>query len=84
MTSMTANVSQGGRIVIPAEIRQKMGIEIGDQVLLGWSDDTHELRVFTRKQRLQYARDLVRKHAHKEGSVVDELIQERRQAAADE
>lgn len=51
MTSMTVNVSQGGRIVIPATIRQKMGIEIGDQVLLDWSDGTHKLRVFTRKQR---------------------------------
>lgn len=84
MTSMAANVSQGGRIVIPAEIRQKMGIEIGDQVMLDWSEETHELRVFTRKQRLQYARDLVRKYARKEGSIVDELIQERREAATDE
>ncbi|EIJ34801.1 AbrB/MazE/SpoVT family DNA-binding domain-containing protein [Thiothrix nivea] len=81
---MAANVSQGGRIVIPAEIRQKMGIAIGDQVLLDWSEETRELRVFTRKQRLQHARDLVRKYARKEGSVVDELIQERRKAAADE
>lgn len=84
MTSIAANVSQGGRIVIPAEIRQKMGIEIGDQVLLDWSDETHELRVFTRKQHLQHARDLVRKYARKDVSVVDELIQERRKAAADE
>lgn len=31
-----------------------------------------------RKQRLQHARDLVRKYARKDVSVVDELIQERR------
>ena len=37
MTSVAANVSQGGRIVIPADIRQKMGIAMGDQVLLDWS-----------------------------------------------
>ena len=84
MTSMAVNVSQGGRVVIPAEIRQKMQIEVGDQVLLDWSDETGELRIFTRKQRLQHARDLVRKYARKDVSIVDELIQERRRAAADE
>jgi AbrB family looped-hinge helix DNA binding protein len=84
MTSVAANVSQGGRIVIPADIRQKMGIAIGDQVLLDWSEATQELRVFTRKQRLQHARDLVRQYARPGVSVVDELIQERRKAAADE
>jgi AbrB family looped-hinge helix DNA binding protein len=84
MTSIAVNVSQGGRVVIPAEIRQKMQIEVGDQVLLDWSDETGELRIFTRKQRLQHARNLVRKYARKDVSVVDDLIQERRKAAADE
>lgn len=84
MTSIAVNVSQGGRVVIPAEIRQKMQIEVGDQVLLDWSDETGELRIFTRKQRLQHARNLVRKYTRKGVSVVDELIQERRKAAADE
>ncbi|HCI15020.1 MAG TPA: AbrB family transcriptional regulator [Gallionellaceae bacterium] len=81
---MSVQVSQGGRIVIPAEMRQKMGISIGDQVLLTWSDDAHELRIATRKQRLQHAVDLVKRYATASGSVVDELIGERRQAAADE
>ncbi len=85
MTSVLASVSQGGRIVIPADIRHKMGIDAGDQVLLDWSDEACELRVFTRKQRLQHARDLVNKYTQQQqGSVVDELIQERRQAALDE
>ncbi len=85
MTSIATNVSQGGRIVVPAEIRHKMGIAIGDQVLLDWSSETGELRVFTRKQRLQHACDIVRRSILKQGgSVVDELIQERRKAATDD
>jgi len=50
MSPIVVQVSQGGRIVIPAEIRQKMGINISDQVLLSWSDEVHELRNATGKQ----------------------------------
>jgi AbrB family looped-hinge helix DNA binding protein len=84
MSPIAVHVSKGGRIVIPAEIRQKMGISDGDQVLLSWSDDVHELRIETRKQRLQHALDLVKRHTTTTDSVVDELIRERRQAAADD
>lgn len=84
MLAIAVQVSQGGRIVIPAEMRQKMGINIGDQVLLSWSDDAHELRIATRKQRLQNALDLVKLYTTPTDSVVDELIRERRQAATDE
>ena len=84
MSHIAVQVSQGGRIVIPAEIRQKMGIVIGDQVLLNWSDEAHELRIATRKQRLQHSLDLVKRYVPSTDSVVEELIRERRQAASDE
>nr|CAA6804841.1 MAG: SpoVT/AbrB domain-containing protein [uncultured Thiotrichaceae bacterium] len=84
MTSLAINVSQGGRVVIPAEIRQKMGIRAGDQVLLDWSEDTGELRLLTRKQRLNNAQKLAQKYADPNISVVDEFIEERRKAALDE
>lgn len=84
MSSIAIQVSQGGRIVIPADIRQKMGISIGDQVLLTWQEGSQELRIATRKQRLQHARQLIQQHIKTQDSVVDELIRERRQAAADE
>lgn len=84
MSSIAIQVSQGGRIVIPADIRQKMGISIGDQVLLTWQEGSQELRIATRKQRLQHARQLIQRHIKTQDSVVDELIRERRQAATDE
>ena len=84
MSQIAVQVSQGGRIVIPAEIRLKMGVNIGDQVLLSWSDEVHELRIATRKQRLQNALGLVKRYATASDSVVDSLISERRQAALDE
>ena len=84
MSSNVVQVSAGGRIVIPAVIRRKMSINTGDQVVLTWSDDSQELRIASRKQRLQAALDLVKKYAKVQGSVVEELIAERRQASVDE
>jgi|JI61114C2RNA_FD_contig_111_258011_length_5203_multi_3_in_0_out_0_2 AbrB family looped-hinge helix DNA binding protein len=81
MTILTANVSQGGRIVLPLEIRQKLGIEVGDEILLEWIEDSAELRLMTHKMRLQKAKRLVQQYIKPATSIVDELIAERREAA---
>jgi len=80
MSSLTAQVSAGGRIVIPAEIRRKMGIHSGDQVILSYHDG--ELHIATRKQRLQQAKDIVKASAGNI-SLVEELVKERRAEAND-
>lgn len=38
MSSIIARVSAGGRIVIPADIRRKMDIQSGDQIILSYKD----------------------------------------------
>lgn len=80
MSSMIAQVSAGGRIVIPAEIRRKMGIHSGDQVILTFHDG--ELHVATRKQRLQQAKEIVKAEAGKI-SLAEKLIEERRSESND-
>jgi len=80
MSSVIAQVSAGGRIVIPAEIRRKMGIHSGDQVILSYHDG--ELHIATRKQRLKQAKAIVKAYAG-DISLADELIEERK-AEADE
>ncbi len=84
MASILVQVSVGGRVVIPVDIRKKMGIKIGDQVLLDWLEDSKELRIATRKQRLTVSRELVKNYTKNEGSVVDELIKQCREAAIHE
>ncbi|WP_297502686.1 AbrB/MazE/SpoVT family DNA-binding domain-containing protein [Ferrovum sp.] len=84
MTQIAVQVSQGGRIVIPADIRLKMGVNIGDQVLLNWSEEAHELRIATRKQRLKNALDLVKCHAQASDDVVGNFLRERRLSSQDE
>jgi AbrB family looped-hinge helix DNA binding protein len=73
-------MSDGGRVVMPAEIRQALGLKEGDAVL--WSLVDGEARVTTRAQRIRQAQALVRKHVPAGVSLADELIAERRQEAA--
>ena len=79
-TSMRVN--ENGRVVIPASFRKRLGIRIGDEVVLRIEDD--ELRITTLKRNIQRAQRLVRKHVKQGSSLVDELIAERREAATRE
>jgi AbrB family looped-hinge helix DNA binding protein len=75
-------VNENGRVVIPATFRKRLGIRIGDEVVLQLEDD--ELRIITLKRNIERAQRLVRKHVKPGTSLVDELIAERRKAARNE
>ena len=75
-------VNENGRVVIPASFRKALGINIGDEVVLRMEDD--EVRITTPKCRVERAQRLVRKHVKRGTSLVDELIDERREAARNE
>ena len=75
-------VNENGRVVIPAIFRKRLGIRIGDEVVLQLEDD--ELRIITLKRNIERAQRLVRKHVKPGTSLVDELIAERREAARNE
>ncbi len=75
-------VTDGGRIVIPAEFRRELGICVGDTVLVRLVDG--ELQVFTPRQGIKRAQEIVRKYVPEGVSLVDELIAERRAEAARE
>jgi AbrB family looped-hinge helix DNA binding protein len=69
-------MSEGGRVVIPAEVRQMLGLKPGSQVLLSVEDG--ELRVLTTRQAIRRAQKLAEPYIQPGVSVVDELIAERR------
>lgn len=75
-------VNENGRVVIPAPFRKRLGINVGDEVVLRIEND--ELRITTLKRNLERAQHLVRKHVKPGASLVDELIRERREAALNE
>lgn len=72
-------VTEGGRIVIPAKIREALNINIGENVMLSVEDN--ELRLTTSKEALRRLQKLVRQHVSPDRSIVDEFLQERREEA---
>jgi len=82
MSEVHARVGENGRIVIPAAMREALGIVPGEELVLRVEDD--ELRITTMRHRIERARQLVRKHVKPGRSLVDELIAERRKAARHE
>ena len=72
-------VGEKGRIVIPAEIREAMGIAEGDSLDLRLED--YELKVSTREARLMRAQERARRLIPAGVSLADELSAERREAA---
>ena len=51
MRFANTKVSEGGRVVIPAEFRKALGMKIGDDVILALADG--ELKVFTRSEAIR-------------------------------
>jgi AbrB family looped-hinge helix DNA binding protein len=76
MNQVKTKLAEGGRIVIPAEFRQALGLQVGDVVILRLAEGT--LRIFTPMQAIQYAQELLRPYLPEGRSLSDELIAERR------
>lgn len=79
MEEARMRIAENGRLVIPSSFRRALGIEAGDEVILRLEND--ELHIISLRQRLAKARALVRRYVPAGTSLVDELIQERREAA---
>ncbi|MBV9231719.1 MAG: AbrB/MazE/SpoVT family DNA-binding domain-containing protein [Chloroflexi bacterium] len=77
MIEFKTRLAEGGRIVIPAEYRQALGLHVGDEVILRL--EAGEVRIFTPQQALKRAQELIRRYVPQERSLSEELIAERRQ-----
>jgi AbrB family looped-hinge helix DNA binding protein len=76
-------MSEGGRVVIPAEIRRSLGLKEGDTVLFEVRDG--EVVLTTRRTRIARAQAMFRQFVPAGSpSLADELIAERRAEAAKE
>ncbi len=73
---ISMKMSEGGRVIIPVEIRQAMDIKEGDTVL--WELREGKALLTTRLAQLREAQAMVRKFVPAGVSLADELIADRR------
>ncbi|HTU20751.1 MAG TPA: AbrB/MazE/SpoVT family DNA-binding domain-containing protein [Gemmataceae bacterium] len=72
--STRVRVDAAGRVVIPAELRQKLGITTGEELIL--HEDEHGIHLQTFAQAVQAVQDIFAPYRPQGVSVVDELIRE--------
>jgi AbrB family looped-hinge helix DNA binding protein len=75
-------VGKGGRITLPARMRKMLQIDTGDAVVLRLEGDT--VLVIPLRQAIRLAQEKVRQYIPEGTSLVEELIQARREETADE
>jgi AbrB family looped-hinge helix DNA binding protein len=72
-------VDSAGRVVIPAEVRQHLGIEVGEDLIL--SEDERGIHLQTFRQAVKAVQESFAPYRVSGVSVVDELIREREEEA---
>ena len=76
MNETRTQLSQDGSIVIPTEYCQTLGLQVGDEVILRLEDG--EIHLYTPRQTIKRAQELVRRYIPQDRSLANELIAERR------
>lgn len=79
MSSQAVKIINGGKLIIPAQFRRKLGIDVGATVVVELVEDGLHVRSFSAAAQL--AQGIVREFVPEEVSLSDELIQERRAEA---
>jgi len=74
-----SKINENGRIVIPALIREQMGLKAGETLFMTVDGDV--LRLESHRARVRRVQESMRKHISPGRSLADELIAERREEA---
>jgi AbrB family looped-hinge helix DNA binding protein len=79
-TETTTRINENGRIVIPAEIRQKLGLKPGDAIFMKLESDG-VLRIESLRARVRGIQEEFKMYAKPGVLASDELIADRREEA---
>jgi len=81
-TIYQSKVDSSGRISLPAEIRARLGVEVGDLVIV--KQEGSSIEILTPMQALRKAQEYFQKLVPPGVSLADEIIQEHRDEVARE
>jgi len=76
MSRTLAKLGEGGRLVIPAEYRKALGLEVGDELVLVLEEQS--VRMLTPREAIRRAQAVVRSYVPEGKRLSDELIAQRR------
>ena len=73
-------VSDGGRVVIPADLREKYGLAVGDTVV--WAEDEYGLTLHSQRAAIRRIQAIAAKYKRPGVDEVDEFLRDKRREAA--
>lgn len=76
MKQFPVKLGEGGRVVIPVDVRNELGIDIGDELMLYMEEG--KLILLTRKQAIKYVQEQMAKYEIGDRVLSQELMDERR------
>lgn len=82
MEIIVTNIAESGRVLIPANIRKSLDLDVGDELIMKVDNGT--ITLMSRAVAVRKAQELVAQHIKTDKCLSDELIKMRREEAARE
>jgi bifunctional DNA-binding transcriptional regulator/antitoxin component of YhaV-PrlF toxin-antitoxin module len=79
-TYQTVELGAGGRLVIPAPMREALGMKIGERLTV--QIDGNQLRIYTYEEGIRQAQAIVRKYLPKGVDPLEDFLRWKREQAA--
>lgn len=79
---IVSQMGKSGRIIIPSKIRMALSLQTGDEIVMRLENGT--IRMIPLRQAVRLAQQAVRQYVPEGTSLVEELIQARREEALHE
>lgn len=82
MKALHTHLDRNGRVLIPHQIRNSMGLKSGDAFIVNMVNN--ELRISTIQNAIKEAQNLLKQHYTNSESMVDEFLEQKYQEAKKE
>jgi AbrB family looped-hinge helix DNA binding protein len=82
MKQTPVKIGEGGRIVLPADYRKALGLDIGDELILHLEHG--KMMLLTKPQAIQYVQEKMAAYSTKGRVLSEEVIEERKREDRDE